>query len=281
MLRTRGKKGDKYYVNIKSFEDLLQAEFVISLAGQRLVVSIFMIDGLLIDTGPSKKKEELISLFEHWDMTEVVLTHHHEDHTGLAHWIQVNKNIPIYIHEAGIINCEKRMKLPFYRKVFWGEREPFSPGALGNTYKTANYSWDVIHTPGHAHDHIALYNREKKWMFGGDLFVQSTPKSLFAFESVPTIIDSLKKILTYDFQTYICSHAGVILQGRKAIEKKLNYLEDVQHKVLSLHESGLSQKEIREKLFPKRHPMHYFSLFENSPKHIINSILQRRFELMN
>src|SRR6185312_5639646 len=137
--------------------------------------------------------------------------------------------------------------------------EQFNPIAIGDTYKTANYHWDVIHTPGHSHDHVALYNREKKWMFSGDLFVQSTQKSLFAFESVPEIIKSLKKLLTYEFETLICSHAGVIREGRKAIEKKLNFLQSVQQEVGMFHQKGLSPKEIRKKLFPKSHPMHYFS----------------------
>lgn len=255
-------------------EDLTQLEFKLAFGGQQLAVSVFLIDGLLIDTGPSKKKEELLSLLKGYDINEVILTHHHEDHTGGAYWIQANKKIPIYIHKSGIKNCEKQMKLPLYRKVFWGEREPFQPQALGDTHKSLNYTWDVIHTPGHAHDHIALYNREKRWLFGGDLYVQSTPKSLFAFESIPIIIQSLRTMLTYDFEVYICSHAGIIQNGRRVIARKLNYLVEIEQEVLSLHKAGKSRREIRKELFPKRHAMNYLSLFENSPQHIVNSILK-------
>lgn len=242
----------------KIVDDLIQVELINSFAGQKLSVSVFLIDGLLIDTGSSRKNETLIPILEEWDFSKVILTHHHEDHTGAAHWIQENKNVPIYIHESGMENCVDRMKLPLYRKVFWGERKPFQPKALGNTLKSPNYTWDVIHTPGHAHDHIALYNREKKWLFGGDLYVQSTPKSLFAFESIPTIIQSLRTMLTYDFEIYICSHAGIIQNGRCQIEKKLNYLMGIEEKVLSLHNNGKSKREIRKQLFPKSHPMNYF-----------------------
>lgn len=259
---------------IKSYEDLMQAELILTMAGQKLLVSIFLIDGLLIDTGPIKKERELTILFEKWNINDVILTHHHEDHTGMAHWLQKNKGVPIYIHKEGINDCQNEMKLPLYRKVFWGEREPFQPLTLGDTFKTTQYSWDVIHTPGHAHDHIALFNREKGWMFGGDLYVQLTPKSMFAFESVPTIIESLRKILMYDFETYICSHAGILQHGRKAVEKKLAYLEGIQEEVLSLHKKGMSAKNIRKKLFPKNHPMHFLSFFENSPNHLVNSILE-------
>lgn len=255
-------------------EDLTQLEFNLTFGGQQLSVSVFLIDGLLIDTGPSKKKEELLSLLKGYEINEVILTHHHEDHTGGAYWIQANKKIPIYIHKSGIKNCEKQMKLPLYRKIFWGEREPFQPQALGETHKSSNYTWDVIHTPGHAHDHIALYNREKRWLFGGDLYVQSTPKSLFAFESIPIIIQSLRTMLTYDFEVYICSHAGIIQNGRRVIARKLNYLVEIEQAVLSLHKDGKSRREIRKELFPKRHAMNYLSLFENSPQHIVNSILK-------
>ena len=67
---------------------------------------------------------------------------------------------------------------------------------------------------------------------------------------------------------------ALLADGRQAIEKKLAYLLKVQRDVLSLHNKGLSPNEIRKKMFPKRHPMHYISFFENSPKHIISSILE-------
>lgn len=233
-----------------------------------------MVDGLLIDTGPSKKRSDLIRLFNDWEFSEVILTHHHEDHTGLAYWLQKHKKIPIYIHALGISDCEKNGKMPLYRRMFWGKRKAFHPKILQRTFKTKQYTWDIIHTPGHAHDHVALYNREKRWMFGGDLYVQETPKSLFYFESVSTIIGSLKEILTYDFDTYICSHVGIIHNGREVIENKVNYLEELQRTVLDFQAQGLSSKEIRKLLFPKYHLMQFISLFENSPHHLIDSILK-------
>ncbi|HLS60076.1 MAG TPA: MBL fold metallo-hydrolase [Virgibacillus sp.] len=262
-------------MKIQSFEDMLQAQLTISLAGQKLKVSIFMIDGLLIDTGPTTKRADLIRLLTDWKFTEVILTHHHEDHTGLAHWIQQHKKTPIYIHEYGVGDCEKNGKIPLYRRAFWGSRKAFQPQTLPHLFKTKQYTWDIIHTPGHAHDHVALYNREKRWMFGGDLYVQGTPKSMFSFESAPMIIRSLKEILTYDFDTYICSHVGIMHNGRDRIEKKVEYLENLQGKVLDLRAQGLSAKEIRKQLFPNKHLMQYLSLFENSPQHLIDSMMKK------
>src|SRR5690625_376439 len=206
--------------------------------GEVLTVSVYFIDGLLIDTGPYKKEDEIVALFEQWNIEKIVLTHHHEDHVGLAGWVQQHTDIPIYIHPQGVEICKKKDRLPLYRRLFWGKRLPFDAKPLESFFKTESYSWEVIHTPGHAHDHIALYNKEKKWMFGGDLFVSPNPTSAYRFESVPEIIQSLRKILTYEFDVYICSHAGVLFDGRKWLQQKLNYLIAMQQKVLFLHNEG-------------------------------------------
>lgn len=259
-------------MQINSYEDVLQAKIPVSLGGVELYVSLYCVDGLLIDTGPSTKKDVLLPLLSQWEFEQVILTHHHEDHTGLAPWIQSVKEVPIYIHEKGIELCRQKAKLPMYRRLFWGARVPFSPKKLSNTFQSANYSWEVIATPGHAPDHIALYNRERGWMFGGDLYVLPHPKSMFRFEDVPTLITSLRKLLNYDFSTYFCQHAGIILDGKKAIKKKLDYLRHMQQEILFMSNAGNSTKQIRKKLFPKKQFMNYVSLGESSPRHFIRSI---------
>src|SRR5690625_4257246 len=156
-----------------------------------MAVSVFFIDGLLIDTGPKKHKKILTALFENWNIEKVALTHHHEDHSGLAHWFTDERKIPVYLHPIGVDICKQKVKLPLYRTLYWGGIEPFQANSIEQHIQTGNYIWEVIHTPGHAEDHIALYNREKGWMFGGDLYVQPEPKSAFRFESIPEMIKSL------------------------------------------------------------------------------------------
>ena len=261
-------------LQLKQFEEMQQAEMTVSMGGQTIIVSVFLFDELLIDTGPVRKKEQLIPLLKQWEMEQVIITHHHEDHSGLGQWLQEHKQIPIYMHEKGVELCQKREYIPFYRRVFWGKREPFIASPIEDVFHTENYEWDIIHSPGHADDHIALYNREKGWMFGGDLYVYSRPRSMYAFESLPIMIDSLQNILTYDFTTYICSHAGVLKKGREKLLEKLNHLYRIQEDILRLHNKGFTAKEIRKQLFPQRHIMHYISMFENSPMHLINSVIQ-------
>lgn len=257
-----------------TYEELTQAEITNRWGRHSMTVSVYFIDGMMIDTGPFKKQGDIIQLMGEWSPSQVVLTHHHEDHTGNAFYMQ-ERGIPVYSHVKGVSLCKDEMKLPLYRRVFWGERPSFHPQPLARFHKSEKLQWEVIHTPGHAEDHIALFNKEKGWVIGGDLYVQPHPKSAFSFESIPEMATSLRKLLSYDFDVYICSHVGVIQNGRKAIQRKLDYLETMMAEILDNQKLGMSAKEIHKKMFPNRHPMHLLSFFENSPRHFINSVLNQ------
>lgn len=260
-------------MKITTFKNIKQATVQVSRARVTLSVHIYLIDGLLIDTGPVRMARHLRPLFLKWPIEQVLITHHHEDHTGLARWLQTTKNVPVWMHEKGIDLCKTSARLPFYRNVFWGKFEPFTAYPVGNTIETERYTFEVIATPGHADDHIVLYNREHGWLFSGDLYVTPTPKSSFKFESIPEMIESLKKVLQYDFDTVFCAHKGIVHDGKKALQNKLDYLMQHEEKVLTLYERGMTPREIQRTLFPRRHPMHYLSFFENSPRHFVDSII--------
>ena len=68
----------------------------------RSKVFVYLVDGMLIDTGAEKLQKDLIDFFNEHSFDQVVLTHHHEDHTGNAAWIQQNLDIPFSIHPLGL-----------------------------------------------------------------------------------------------------------------------------------------------------------------------------------
>lgn len=265
-------------MQVKHYKEVQFVNAKVSFGMQTMDIHVFYIDGLMIDTGPIRKKAQLTPLFQTWDMDQVILTHHHEDHTGLAKWVQDNKQVPLYMHEIGAKICRKKQSIPFYRKTFWGAGEPFDAQVISPTFSTRNDAWEAIHTPGHAEDHLILFNKDKGLLFGGDLYVSSRPKSMFAFESFQPMVDSLQKVTTLDFDDYICSHMGVLPQGKKFIQEKLDYMLDLQGNILSLYKKGYTPREIRKNLLPKTHPMHYLSFFENSPMHLIHSVIEPYIE---
>lgn len=242
----------------------------------KLNVHCFFLDGVLIDTAAKSLEKEFTPFFENLDIQQIVITHYHEDHTGCAEMLQRKRQIPLFMNHRMIEYCGRKADYPLYRKIFWGRRKPFRAIAIGKTFNSLNAVWDVIETPGHAIDHAAFLNRETGQLFTGDLYCQERTKVILREESVPTIIESLKKVLTYDFGDVFCSHAGYLKRGRTALERKLDYLLELQGKIIDLHGRGMPSKEIAVTLFPKKYPISYFSSGEWSSIHIVTSVLQEQ-----
>jgi glyoxylase-like metal-dependent hydrolase (beta-lactamase superfamily II) len=66
----------------------------------------------------------------------------------------------------------------------------------GDTLKTGNLTFKVIHTPGHTKGGISLFLEEEKLLFCGDtLFLHSIGRTDFPGGSYQQIIDSIKNRL--------------------------------------------------------------------------------------
>ncbi|BAC12160.1 MBL fold metallo-hydrolase [Oceanobacillus iheyensis] len=236
-------------------------------------VFIFLVDGMLVDTGPQRFEPELIDFYHNISFDSVVLTHNHEDHTGTAPWIQENLNVPIYLHPKGIELCFEDTPYPKYRQLTWGGREPFKPEAVKNTVQSRNKEWEVIYTPGHANDHICLLDKQSGTLFSGDLFVTPKTKVIMKDESIPQIMNSIRTILTYDIGSIFCCHAGYVPDGKEKLKQKLAHLENLYEEIKYLHQKGCSINEIHSKLFPKSYSIISVSNGEWDSLHIVTSIV--------
>jgi endoribonuclease LACTB2 len=235
----------------------------------------FLVDGMLIDTGAARDEADLLSFYNENEFDFVMLTHSHEDHVGTAAWIQENRDVPIFIHPKGIETCRQPSQYPKYRQFAWGVRKEFNPLPLEKeSFRSKTREWQAVYTPGHADDHIALIQKDTGILFSGDLFLNPNPKVLLSFESIPVIMNSLRKLLSYDFGTLFCSHAGYVENGRKMLRRKLDYLESITGEVLKLHKQGLAIDEIDKKLFPDKHMLVRISEGEFNSLHIVSSIIR-------
>lgn len=212
------------------------------------------------------------------NIDQVVITHYHEDHTGCAAFLQKEIEAPLFMNKMMIEYCSTKANYPLYRKLYWGKRKPFQAAPIGKTFTSAHAKWDVIETPGHSKDHLSFLNRQTGQLFTGDLYCQERTKVVLHEESIPMIINSIKHVLTYDFGDVFCCHSGFLKDGRQALEKKLNYLLEVQHKVLKLYGEGKTPVQINNVLFPKTYSITKFSSGEWDSFHIVNTILQEQHD---
>ncbi len=260
---------------IKTFnhDDILCAHGKVRAFGTLMNVFLYNIDGLLIDTGPIRLKSS-VDFFNSQEINQVAITHIHEDHSGMAWWLQANKNLPIYLNYISHNQAKRKAKLPLYRIISWGKRLPFEPLPYTDIIETNKYSFQILDTPGHAEDHITLYEKQEGWLFTGDLFLSTKEFVCLREENIPQKIKSLQMLVNLDFDTIFCGHSGVHHQnGREKLKKKLDFLLEVQAKTKDLHNKGLIPKEIEKKLFPRKSPVYYVSTGEWSSYNLINSII--------
>lgn len=235
--------------NLK-YDEVLGLKFGFGLMGRPKMFSyVYFIDGLLIDTGQRRARNEIVSETDKLNIEQIFITHHHEDHTGNIGPIKEKHRCSVY----GSKKCSQIMKSPpklsLVQRLTWGSREPcYDMIASNGVVKTENHSFNVIPVPGHAPDMIALYEPNEKWLFSADLFINPYIGYFLDSESIAQQIESTKKILHLDFKVMFCSHNPQLKNAKRQLSKKLTFLESSFDKVASLHGKGYTATQIFGKL---------------------------------
>jgi len=240
-------------------------------------VNIYLIQGdngyLLIDTGwntdeafDSLKKQMAELDIDFKDISQIIVTHIHPDHYGLAgrlkqlsqakllfHHLEENLIEPRYINMGGLLaqlehwlhaNGVITDELPQLQSASLG-MEKYVASVMpdvrlyGNEIvSTGLFSFRVLWTPGHSPGHICLYEPDQKILISGDhilphitpnvgLHPQSTKNPLGDF------LDSVEKIKELDISLVLPGHENPFTEIQSRIEEiiqhhKLRNLEILQ-----------------------------------------------------
>lgn len=211
----------------------------------------YLVDGLLVDTGCTYSAEELAGFLEGKEVKLAVNTHHHEDHVGANALLQRRFGMKIYAHPLAIPLINSRQPLREYQEMVWGYPKPARVEPVPERIDTSGHTFEIIETPGHSSDHIALFEREKGWCFTGDLFVSEKLKTLRADEDINGIAASLEKLLSLPADELILFTATdrVFTEGKKAIRSFLQHLRELRGEVARLAGVALEAPEIRDRIF--------------------------------
>ena len=127
----------------------------------------------------------------------LVVTHAHSDHI------------------SGAPAIRERRPATLLSKMPWPERDrdlPWQPIADGDVIATAAGHLQVIHTPGHAPDHVCLWHAESRTVFVGDMLVQGTTVMIPASHrgSLVEYLQSLDRLLALNPARALPAHGPVI-----------------------------------------------------------------------
>ncbi len=223
----------------------------------------YTFDGFMIDTGLSHMQREVLKISQDQKIRRIALTHHHEDHSGNAAAIFKKNKAKVFGHQL----TKKKMLQPFsilpYQKYVWGKSTPLPIIPFPDKFETRFGTLTPIHTPGHSKDHSALLLNDRGVLFSGDLFLADKIKFFRSDENIGTQIQSLKKIMAYDFDLLLCSHFPKKKNGKTHIKAKLLFLEDFYGSVVMYWEKGFSERRIFKQLNLKEDYLTKYFCFGN------------------
>ncbi|SDX40229.1 Metallo-beta-lactamase superfamily protein [Marininema mesophilum] len=241
--------------------------------GQNFHIWVYELDGLLIETGPIRARCAVEEFVKDRRPGSVTLTHHHEDHSGNAGWLTREQGLPLYMGAKTAEILADPYKIPKYRNLVWGQMDKVR-GWVADSIETEHFFLRSLATPGHADDHIAWVVEEKGWAFTGDLYLAPHLQYGLKSESIHTMIQSIQSLLALPVDTIFCSHAGIVVEGRQGLEKKLVFLEWLRDETLRLSHQGMNPLQIASRLLDRRLGAVLFSCGELSPVHLIRSIIR-------
>ncbi len=235
---------------------------------------VYRIRSVVIDTGPPNQWPVIRQFLYEKNVSRILLTHHHEDHSGNSARIRKEFDVPVMIHSSGKNSCVRGVPLKPYQYIIWGKPEVFEPLRLPEKIELeGGLHLRSIHCPGHSADMVCFYQPDNGWLFTGDLFVATKSFYLRKDEDANQQIQSLQMLLNLDFSTVLCSHRGVVANGYQAVQKKLDYMVSLRDKVRNLHQEGRSVKAITRILLGKEGFMSWVTGFHYSKQNLIKSLL--------
>jgi glyoxylase-like metal-dependent hydrolase (beta-lactamase superfamily II) len=259
----------------QDFGDVVKLKMARSIPGPiSYHTSCYWVDGLLIDTGCAHCAGEFQRATAGLPLTQVVNTHSHEDHIGNNCSCQA-RGATIQAHPLALpyLADPRTLDLRPYRHVFWGTPRPSRASPIGKTLATEHHEFQVIPTPGHSPDHIALYEPRMAWLFTGDAYVGGRDRALRAGFDIHQLIASLKRLAALPAERLFPACGNVVTDPATALAGKIAYLEETGRKVMALHDQGRSPSQIRAALFGREMVIAYVTLGDFSGVNLVRSYL--------
>ena len=86
----------------------------------------YLIDGVLIDTGAQSLHKYFEAFIKDADFDQVMITHHHEDHTGCAAYIEKIEEVFLFL------SMRKQSKFVLIKRIILFTEKPF--GVVGSLF---------------------------------------------------------------------------------------------------------------------------------------------------
>jgi glyoxylase-like metal-dependent hydrolase (beta-lactamase superfamily II) len=188
----------------------------------------------LIDagTGEAAHLRALAEALGSMPLAQVLITHAHTDHASGAPAI------------AALMPSAR------FRKMLWPERDakwpvPYQPLADDEIVDAGDETLQVVHTPGHAPDHLCFWHDASRTLFAGDLAVKGTtvwiPATLQG--DLGAYLDSLQRVLALEPARLLPAHGPVIDDPGTMLREYVAHRLEREQQIVEALQSGDSTPE--------------------------------------
>ena len=200
------------------------------------------------------------------DISQIVVTHIHPDHYGLAGRIKQLANAKLALHdvEKGLIasryiNTNKLLEqiarwldingvppdeLPHIRDATLGLEQFVTPAYPdvtlhgGETISTGMFTFQVLWTPGHSAGHICLYEPEKKVLISGDHILPKITSNISRHPQsgenpLGRYLNSLNSLKQLDIELILPGHESPFAELEPRIDELIQHHEQRNLEILA------------------------------------------------
>ncbi len=214
-------------------------------------VFFYVVGSVVVDTAQPHMGRQVLDILGERALSHVLLTHHHEDHSGNAGALARQFGIPALGHPLTAEKLRAGFRVRPYQHYVWGRPTRAEVTAYPDRIEVGDLRFLPIHTPGHSKDHTVYLEEQHGWLFSGDLYLGDRIKFFRSDERLGDQIASLEKVLTFDFDALLCSHRPRPKGGRAHLERKLDFLGSLHATVSEWTRQGLPERAIIRRLKPR------------------------------
>ncbi len=203
----------------------------------------------IFDVGCANAKAELQSYLSKAAISDVYITHAHEDHFGNVDLFA--RNSRIYAWKSGIDLLKEPIEIGEFFQYVWGQPtsvEEVIP--LPDSFNVGDdYRFEVVEVPGHMKDMAAFFEPDRRWLFSADAVPLPTKKYIaMPEENIPRMIATMEHIQTLGVEVLFDSHRGPIESPYEHIQRRIDYLKETQQILKEMHNDGKTYAEMMEML---------------------------------
>ena len=225
----------------------------------------------VIDPGPALHEHIEVIIQASANIKQILLTHTHPDHSPGTRLLQDNIDVPVF---ALITENSKDQDI-----TFTPERILIDGEIIANEY----YSIEVIHTPGHASNHLCYLLKDEKLLFTGDHIMDGSTVVIAPPDgNMQDYIDSLAKLKEYDLNKIAPGHGELIDEPYAVVDWIIKHRFERESKVIDVlkqHNSGdlnTLVKDIYADVDSMLHPVAKWSLESHLIKLMDEGVVTRK-----